>query len=431
MKATREDERDVRGQAFGALAAAQEEQRQASGARAKARARYLRALDEGVHPRPTISISWMAGPSLVVASFLVWLLLRRPAITFAVGNAAEGRIGAAVTARESPLPLRFSDGSEVELWADSFSSATMRALELRRDGARMALESGRAKVHVVHRPRTRWLFSAGPYDVRVIGTRFVVAWNPEGQSFALSLTEGQVEVSGGSLPEPMVVLEGQTLEVDPRSVSLRHADPPAASAGGPSNGTRVAPLAEEPTTGASVPPSMSGEPRPEPDGRANDRRRAPKEERSTWLELATAGKYREALAAAEDEGFGKICDRAAVSELVTLAQAARFAKNRARAEQALQAARARFSADPKAEVATFLLGRLALEGRDYIAAERHFRDYLARNPRGPLAPEVHGRLLEALEDGGHHESARNEATQYLEHFPHGAYATMAKKILAR
>jgi len=435
VKATHENGREDRRQMFGALVAAQDEQRKASGAGAKARARYERTLEEGARPRAATSASWLALPSLAMVSFLAWLVLRPPVITFAVGGTAEGRIGAALTASESPVPLRFSDGSEVELRADPHSGATMRVLDLWRDGARVTLESGRAKVHVVHRPNTRWFFSAGPYDVRVIGTRFVLAWNPDAQSFALTLVEGRVEVSGGSLPAPTVVLEGQVLQVDPRASSLRLADEsapvPPESAGPPSDSTGPAPLAEEPNSGASVPEQMAGDGNPDRDGRPSDRRRALREERSTWLELATAGKYGEALAAAEDEGFGKICDRAALSELVTLAQAARFARNRARSLQALQAARTRFAGDPQAEVATFLLGRLALEGRDYLAAERHFRDYLARNPRGPLAVEVHGRLLETLEDGGHHERAQSEATRYLEQFPHGSYATMAKKILAR
>jgi len=425
---------------FGLLVAAQDEQRKASGAGAKARARYQRTLEAGVRPRAAMPVAWLALPSLAVATFLVWLVLRPPVMTFAVGGTAEGRIGAALTAGESSLPLRFSDGSEVELRADPHSGATMRVLELRRDGARVTLESGRAKVHVVHRRNARWFFSAGPYDVRVIGTRFVLAWNPDTQSLALTLAEGGVEVSGGSLPAPMVVREGQALQVDPRASSWRLVDESAElpsdsagslsdSAGPPSDSP--APLAEEPNSGAALSEQMGGDAKPDPDARASDRRRPPKEERSTWLELATAGKYGEALAAAEDEGFAKICDRAALSELVTLAQAARFARNRARSHQALQAARARFADDPRAEVATFLLGRLALEGRDYVASERHFRDYLARNPRGPLAAEVHGRLLETLENGGHHERARNEATRYLEQFPHGSYATMAKKILAR
>jgi TolA-binding protein len=362
-------------------------------------------------------------------------------MTFAAGGTT-GRVGAALIASESPLPLRFSDGSEVELRADPHSGATMRVLDLWRDGARVTLESGRAQVHVVHRPNTRWFFSAGPYDVRVIGTRFALAWNPDAQSFVLTLAEGRVEVSGGSLRAPTVVLEGQTLRVDPGVTSLRLADESAAApadsadsppdnAGPPSDSTVPVPVAEEPNSSGSVAEQMRGDVNPDPYGRPSDRRRAPREERSTWLELATAGKYSEALAAAEGEGFGKICDRAALSELVTLAQAARFARNTARSRQALQAARTRFATDPQAEVATFLLGRLALEGRDYVAAERHFRDYLTRNPRGPLTAEVHGRLLETLADAGHHERARKEATRYLEQFPDGSYATMAKKVLAR
>jgi ferric-dicitrate binding protein FerR (iron transport regulator)/TolA-binding protein len=433
VKATHENEREDRRQTFSVLVALQDEQRRASGAVAKARARYRLTLEEGARPRAARFVALIAVPSLAVASFLVWLVLRPAAMTFAVGGTAEGRVGAALTTLESPLPLRFSDGSEVELRADPHSGAAMRVVELRRDGARVTLESGRADVHVVHRQNTQWLVSAGPYDVRVIGTRFVVAWNPETQGFALSLAEGRVEVSGGSLPAPVVVLEGQTLQVDPRAGSFRLANEqrevPPDNAGALPDSTP--PLVPTPSSGASASEPMGGGANPDPDSRPPDRRRVSKEERPTWLELATAGKYVEALAAAEGEGFGKICERAALPELVSLAQAARFARDTARSRQALQAARTRFASDPKAAVATFLLGRLALEGRDFVAAERHFRDYLAAHPRGPLAAEVYGRLLETLEDGGHHESARNEAVRYLEQFPHGSYATMAKKILAR
>ncbi len=431
MSATHDDPRDDQRRQFGVLMALQDEQRRASGAQARARARYLRSLAEGVRPRAGVSLAWwLALPSLAVAGLVLWLAVRPAAITFAVDGKPGGRVGAVVTAGESPLPVRFGDGSEVELRADPRFGATMRVVELWRDGARVRLDSGRARVHVVPRQKTRWLFSAGPYEVRVVGTRFDLAWNPGAQSFAVTLGEGRVEVRGGSLPAPMAVLAGQTLQVDPRlgAPLWRLLD----KSGAPSlDGAGAGPPALERGPAPSNPEPGRAEDHPQPDDPVSGRRRAPKEERSIWLELARAGKYGEALAAAQDDGFGQICAEATLPDLLTLAEAARFARNAGRSLQALKAVRARFADDPKAQVATFLLGRLTLEGRDYVEAERHFRDYLAENRRGPLAAEAHGRLLETLEDGGRREIARTEATRYLEQFPHGSYATLAKKILAR
>jgi len=72
----------------------------------------------------------------------------------------------------SDLPLRFSDGSSLTFR----SGASGRMRRLGGDGAEVFLEQGRLEAHVVHTPSTLWLVHAGPYRVRVTGTRFEVVW---------------------------------------------------------------------------------------------------------------------------------------------------------------------------------------------------------------------------------------------------------------
>src|SRR5688572_22427196 len=79
------------------------------------------------------------------------------------------------------VPLSFSDGSSVELAPGSRASVG----ELSRHGAELTLAAGNASVHVVHREQTRWLVNAGPFRVRVTGTRFEVGWDPKSDEFRL------------------------------------------------------------------------------------------------------------------------------------------------------------------------------------------------------------------------------------------------------
>ena len=68
--------------------------------------------------------------------------------------------------------------------------------EVSRHGAELTLATGSASVHVVHREHTRWLVNAGPFRVRVTGTRFQVGWDPKSDEFRLAMAEGSVTVSG-------------------------------------------------------------------------------------------------------------------------------------------------------------------------------------------------------------------------------------------
>ncbi len=154
--------------------------------------------------------------------------------------------------------------------------------------------------------------------------------------------------------------------------------------------------------------------------------------RADWRGLAARAQYRESLAAAVAElnggGWTAGCARLGADDLVLLGDVARLAGDLSRADEAYQSARRRF---PSADRPTFALGLIAFEGRhDYGAAAGWFEAYLRRYPRGALAREAAGRLLESRLKAGDDAAARAAATTYLRDFPGGPHAELARRTVA-
>ena len=115
-----------------------------------------------------------------------------------------------------------------------------------------------------------------------------------------------------------------------------------------------------------------------------------------------------------------------------LADAARFAGRVDRAKVVLLEVRRRFPGDPHAATAAFNLGRIAFDDEAAFAdAAAWFDDYLTELPAGPLVREARGRRMEALEKSGDHASAVSAARAYLESFPAGPHANLARSIQNR
>ncbi len=143
------------------------------------------------------------------------------------------------------------------------------------------------------------------------------------------------------------------------------------------------------------------------------------------------GRYGEAVDAADEEGLASISTNAAVQDLVSLGDAARFAGRPDDADYVLLRLRERFPRDERASLAAFNLGRIAFDIRhSYADAARWFETYLNEQPSGPLAREAAGRLFEALERSGAHTRARAAASRYLQQFPSGPHADLARSITA-
>jgi TolA-binding protein len=337
-------------------------------------------------------------------------------------------VGAWLGAPDSkPLPLEFSDGSRFEL----APSSRARLVELKPEGARVELAAGRLKVHVVHQRGSDYRLVAGPFVVRVTGTRFETSYVPERDAFELYLEEGQVEIEGCGFGSGRKLAAGQSVKAScaKPAIDVRYGPPrpdakPEAPAPKPASSVAL----------SSAPPSSERKPEAEP--RVTGERRAlvsapPEAASPSWRALAQAGDYRAAFALVEEGGFDVECARADADGLGLLADMARHAGAPRRAEQALLTLRRRFPGTSDASLAAFTLGRLEFdERRAYARAATWFDTYLRERPAGSMAREALGRLMEARYRSGNAAGAREIAARYVREYPSGPHAELASRIVA-
>ncbi|WP_437543434.1 FecR family protein [Sorangium sp. So ce367] len=373
---------------------------------AAARARLFAAEAEA-QPRRARYPLWAAAAALLLAaggaaSFrAAWAPARGLELAAApsaasVGEPAPGA-GARVEARDAPLAFTFAEGTSVRL--DAASALQVLATDAR--GAELRVERGAVDFHVVHRSDARWVVHAGPYAVRVTGTRFEARWAPEARRFTLALAEGSVEVTGPELGTARLSA-GDRLDLTAPSE-------PAAS------DTAAAPAAG--ASAAAAAPPRDRDARALAAGAADA---APR-----WQSLASAGRHEEALAAVERLGLEAVLARAAPDELRLLADAARYAGRPHAARAALLALRKRHGARGDS---AFLLGKLAADQLGApVDALAWFDTYLREAPGGALREQALGRSLE-LQQRRDREIARRAALRYLAEYPHGAYAPLARSL---
>lgn len=365
------------------------------------------------------ALVWMFAPvlSAAVAVMAVWLWRSPEASPMAFRVDGEtGTSGQWVTvpAQAAPTPLSFDDGTKVELRAGSRA----RVLPTGSHSARLMLDAGHASLNVQHHPDTEWLVDAGPFSVQVHGTQFEVLWSPPDRQLQVALKEGKVSVRGPLLKGTHFVAAGSALWV-----SLTH------------DSVRTLPLdAPAPRWDAAAAPST-------PQATGAEERDAPKPRKlrrvkpkpnvtqePSWQELASVGKFDAAFASAKRLGFAQLVDRLDAPGLMRLSEVARFAGHWPEAKRALIGLRRRFGASAEASTAAYTLGRQAFDHeRDYSAAVRHFESYLRERPNGGLAREALGRVLEAHVRAKHPEQARVVAKRYLQRFPAGPHAELARQ----
>jgi len=431
--------------AFGRqIAEAQDEALRGNESVSQARERLLAPRDSAQPARSWRAwAAWSAVAAAVAcaACFLVWRARPGPMV-FDVGpleaaprgaQGERGRPGEWIAASTGQMPVRFSDGSIVRLEADSRA----RVVTVTDHGAGIVLERGGAHVDVVHRHGSRWNVQAGPFEVHVRGTTFDVSWDPVRELFSVTLEEGSVTVAGCSLPLERVVAKGETLRARCRDGEVVLTDPSNEESPPPVQATQPAETPPEPTAVASaengraaLPPSASASAAPADTVARPSSDVAPP--RPAWRDLLLAGRYAEALDAADALGLPTLCDHADAEGLAGLGDAARFAGRADDAEFVLRAIRRRFPEDERASVAAFHLGRIAFDQRGAFAeATRWFETYLRERPQGAFSREASGRLIEALDRSGDRSGAIDAARRYLLEYPTGPHAETARSLVGK
>jgi len=336
--------------------------------------------------------------------------------------------GATISAGpETPARLVFSDSSQIRI----APAATLAVLSLDAHGSRIALADGDLDVQVQHRPDTSWRFEAGPFTVKVRGTAFHLAYSAERGRLALHMVTGVVEVHGPSQgPASARVLTLRAGE----SLELFAGEKPKPSA----------PVLERPaaleTIPVANPPAETAPPLPAPApprGMPNQlRHRASQAGQALsapapvgWSSLIAQGDFAGVVKDAERRGLDVTLAAASAAELTALADAARYTKQTDLARQALLGLRARFAGTARASDAAFFLGRLAESPSSSSgAAVTWYETYLRESARGPYAGEALGREM-ALLARTDRARARRSAQIYLERFPHGSQAELARSLL--
>jgi hypothetical protein len=327
----------------------------------------------------------------------------------------------------TPARLVFSDTSQIRI----APAAKLSVLSLDAHGSRISLADGDLDVQVHHRPDTSWRFEAGPFTVKVRGTEFHLAYAAERGRLALQMVTGVVEVQGPSQGPShgrvLTLRAGESLELfagaepEPRVAALAR---PTARAPAPAEM-----LPAETAPPMPAPPALHGVPN-QARHRANsaDQSWTPPESMA-WSSLIAQGDFAGVVKDAERRGLDVTLASASAAELTSLADAARYTRNTDLARQALLGLRARFPGTARAGDAAFFLGRLAeTPASSSSAAVTWYETYLRESARGPYAGEALGREIALLARTDRVRASR-AAQLYLERFPHGTQAELAKSLL--
>lgn len=373
-----------------------------------------RIRQEGRPPRSAWAPRVALAAALVVGvGTLVFRLRPRPLDYQVHGVETSGPYVSASDAR--PALVEFSDGSRVE----AEPGARFRVEERRSNGARVLLERGRTRVSIVHRDDTSWSFSAGPFDVKVTGTRFELAWDPAQESVDLTLREGSVEVRGPFGEAPIPVRAGQKFHADMASRSMTVVDGdrrPAPSAQAPAAAPAVAgPAPVEVTTAdrplAPAPSAVAATPR------------------ESWAKLVAGGQFETVIRLATDRGTAGCIRSCGAADLRALADAARYTGRTDLALEALQGLRTRFRGSGEERSAAFLLGRVEESRGAAARAESWYETYLKERPGGELAAEALAGRMRSVSATSGRKAAAPLAREYLSRYPNGVHAEAARAIL--
>jgi TolA-binding protein len=317
-----------------------------------------------------------------------------------------------------PARLVFSDRSEIR--AAPLTRVSVMSLEAR--GARVALADGALDVRVEHRQDTSWRFDAGRFTVWVRGTSFRLTYDARRGRFAVQMSAGVVEVRGPAEDRTFILRAGESIELfvapDGKPVAGPIAEPPA-------------PAKVQHQAAAEAPEPAALRPAPAPKGRrlAAVEHSETGPEAGRWARLIANGEFAAVVTEAEARGIDATLASAPAADLTSLADAARYIRRNDLARQALLGVRARFPGTARASDAAFFLGRLAESPSSASgAALAWYETYLTESGTGPYAGEAMGREIVVLARTDR-ARARKVAQAYLERFPRGTQAELARSLV--
>lgn len=382
---------------------------------------------------PLPKFTWALAAVCAMAAVL-YGLSSRP-VSFVVRDATAP--SAYVRAPEDrPTDVDFSDGSRIHAEV----GARFRLLERSNQGARILVERGRSTVSIVHRKGANWSFLAGPFEVKVIGTRFWLDWDPSSERFDLGLEEGAVEVVGPLSPSRVTVRAGQQLRASMPQRSLTVFDPlhstadvaspaaeslpaeslPAATVDGSrkaSAAPKAGPVVSAPAQGIEA---ESTKPAESPENPATS---------LSWSKMLAKGQFEAIVRLAESPSHPNCIETCAATDLRVLAEAARYVGRTDLAESSLMALRRRFFGNSEAKKAAFLLARLYEARADRGRAEIWYQTYQSESPTSELAADALAGQMRVVRRARGTKAAEPLAQEYLRRYPGGVHAAAAQQIL--
>jgi TolA-binding protein len=318
-------------------------------------------------------------------------------------------------AATSPARVLFSDESRLGIEP----SAKIRVLGTDAHGAHVAISDGAIDVYVRPRKDSSWRFEAGPFSVLVRGTAFRLGFEAAKGRLDLHVKTGVVDVRGPREDRVLTLRGGESLELfvnPPR-------DAPVAA---PAQVATTPPLAPPPETPQA---SRTAARHAVHGGIGRLAMHDGVSHSVPWSDLIAKGDFSAIVQDAERRGLDVTLARGSAMELITLADAARYTRKYETARQALLALRARFAGSDRAKDAAFFLGRLSEIGpASSDAALTWYDTYLAEAGRGPYASEALGRKLTLLVRTDP-EQAHRVARTYLQRFPQGNQAELARSVV--
>lgn len=265
------------------------------------------------------------------------------------------------------------------------------------------LQDGNLNVHVEHADETDWRFLAGPYEVRVVGTKFDLEWQPEAEQLSIVMHEGRVRVMGPEKSETFLSAGQAKTFGHSRKVAKAEPPPEDPAVRGPKEPVEAANDAPgpQPAVGRVVAKPVS------------------------WAKLVSKGRFDDVVQEAERLGIDTALNTRGVQDLQALAQAAQYTGRSPLALKAWAQVRQRFGG----KQAAFFMGRIYDQQGNAHSALRWLNVYLSEAASDVYASEALGRKLTLVQRLQGEASAEAVAREYLRRFPTGTYARTAKALV--